>query len=218
MNKDNRIKFFCSICKHRTFDTQKGLLCNLNNKKPTFSDCCSHIEFDKAEYEKSIQQQAEAEDNDKTQSDKSGFNPTLSLICTIYGIYILIYVMGIEKPIITWINISTIILIPMLVGGYYLYLRLNQKPLNALTTKDIQEIIKIEGYYPYKEGDQICFKSDGHPYEITHIAPQFMLQFHFGFDGDYNTALLVAQEVMGYYMIGKIIATCFVMIFNSNML
>lgn len=213
MNTDNRIKDFCSICKHRTLDPQKGLVCGRNNKKPDFSDSCSHIEFDKAEYEKSVRKQYE-----NGTAEKDGYIPKtkwefwlqwggticLTLLGATYGIYMLISVIGIENPIMIWVNVSAIILIPILVGGYYFYLRLKKKPLNALSKKDIQEIIKIEGYYPYKEDDQICFKSDGNTYEIIYDAPKFILLHRYGFEGDYNTALYAASTVMNKRLLGKI--------------
>lgn len=53
---------YCEKCKNRLFSPKKGLVCNLTDEKPTFTDTCPQFEVDeKAEKKLELKEQAKAE-------------------------------------------------------------------------------------------------------------------------------------------------------------
>lgn len=87
---------------------------------------------------------------------------------------------------------------------YYLKYKRKKKVFGELTSSAIEQIIKIEGFYPQKRDGIIYFKSDGNTYEIHHDAPKLTLVYRFVYDGTYNLASGIALEAQDTIMCGKI--------------
>lgn len=87
---------------------------------------------------------------------------------------------------------------------YYLKYKRGKKVFGELTSSAIEQIIKIEGFYPQKKDGIIYFKSDGQTYEIYLDAPKLFLMYRFIYDGTYNIALNAAFEAQDAIICGKI--------------
>lgn len=58
MTREERLKF-CSICKKRQMDMQRGLVCSLTNEYATFDEKCTDFEADETAIAKELTKQRE---------------------------------------------------------------------------------------------------------------------------------------------------------------
>lgn len=204
MTREERIKI-CETCKHCQMNIERGILCGFTNEYADFDDTC-HL------YEPSNKQQAKTHtkqiiDRMKESSDKGlSVDGYIGIIVTYLFCLISMLVGDDAKPssIIPLYLAIGFVLIALICLDYYFKYKRKKKVFGELTSSSIEQVVKIEGYYPYKEEGDIYFKSDGRIYRIIHKAPRFSLLLQGPFDGEYEIALRAATIAMKNTIIGKV--------------
>lgn len=201
MTREERIKV-CETCKHCQMDIERGILCGFTNEYADFDDTC-HL------YEPSNEQQAKTRakqtiDRMKESSDKGlSVDGYIGVIVT-YLFCLISMLVGDDAKPSSIMAIGFVLVALICLDYYYLKYKRKKKIFGELTSSAIEQIIKIEGFYPQKRDGIIYFKSDGNTYEIHHNAPKLSLVYGFVYDGTYNLANGVALEVQDRIMCGKI--------------
>lgn len=205
MTREEYVKI-CETCKHCQKDIEQGILCGLTNKHADFDDTCYL-------YEPSNEQQAKTRakqtiDRMKESSDKGlSVDGYIGVIVTYLFCLISMLVGDDAKPssiIPLYLAIGFVLIALICLDYYYFKYKRKKKVFGELTSSSIEQVVKIEGYYPYKEEGDIYFKSDGRIYRIIHKAPQFSLLLQGPFDGEYEIALRAATIAMKHTIIGKV--------------
>lgn len=208
MTREERIKV-CETCKHCQKDNERGILCGLTNEYADFEDKC-HL------YEPSNKQQAKTRARRiitrmKESSKSSGKGLSVNEYIAIIGTYLFCLISTLvgddAKPssiIPLYLAIGFVLVAFICLDYYYLKYKRKKKIFGELTSSAIEQIIKIEGFYPQKRDGIIYFKSDGQTYEIHHNAPKLSIVYRFVYDGTYNLANGVALEVQNAIICGKI--------------
>ena len=183
-------------------------MCGLTNEYADFEGECNL-------FEPSEQQQEEIRANRVVARMKAMTRIGLSSYPYAFGIGVYFFIVAClgftisedYGPIITCLFLlSTGFVLAMVIGADYYFLRYKRKKkiFGELTSSAIEQIIKIEGFYPYKENGDIYFKSESIIYRIMHEAPKFSLLLQRPFQGYYKIALLAATKVMSNTIVGKI--------------
>lgn len=211
MTREERIKV-CETCKHCQMDIERGILCGFTNEYADFEDKC-HL------YEPSNKQQAKTRTRRiiarmKESPESSGKGLSKQSCCVLVGTYLFCLISMLvgddAKPssiIPLYLAIGFVLIALICLDYYYFKYKRKKKVFGELTSSAIEQIIKIEGFYPQKRDGIIYFKSDGNVYEIHHNAPKLSLVYGFVYDGTCNLAKGVALEVQDRIMCGKISIT-----------
>lgn len=133
MTREERLKF-CSICKKRQMDMQRGLVCSLTNEYATFDEKCTDFEADETAIAKELTKQREyKEELQKTGGVLTGSNwflwiGVLSILNIILGCIVnLQFVFGLAvTQSIQGIAVETGteilgIIISVLISGFYIW-------------------------------------------------------------------------------------------------
>lgn len=201
MTREERIQV-CETCKHCQMNIERGILCGFTNEYADFDDTC-HL------YEPSNKQQAKTRakqiiDRMKESSDKGlSVDGYIGIIVTYLFCLISTLVGDNAKPS-SIMAIGFVLIALICLDYYYFKYKRKKKVFGELTSSSIEQVVKIEGYYPYKEEGDIYFKSDGRIYRIIHKAPRFSLLLQGPFDGEYEIALRAATIAMKNTIIGKV--------------
>ena len=197
MTREERLKF-CSICKHQHMDMKKGIVCSLTNEYADFEENCEKYEpsdeFLKQQRAKTIASRLKGK-----YTENSSIIIT-AIVLTIYLLPIIFEVCKNHPADATFSFISLCFLIIIIAGIYYYFFQYKKQGKGAglITTKDIENVIKIEGFYPQKQdGGWITFKDSGNLFAIDYDAPHFRLCHSIGgVSGDYNIATSAARITM----------------------
>lgn len=202
MTREERVKI-CETCKHCQKDIERGILCGLTNEYADFDDKC-HL------YEPSEKQQVKTRARRiiarmKEPSDNGlSFGECIAVVVTYLFCLISTLVGDEAKSSIVILAVGFMLVALICLDYYYLKYKRKKKIFGELTSSAIEQIIKIEGFYPYKENGDIYFKSESIIYRIMHEAPKFSLLLQRLFQGYYKIALLAATKVMSNTIVGKI--------------
>lgn len=133
MTREERLKF-CSICKKRQMDMQRGLVCSLTNEYATFDEKCTDFEADETAIAKELTKQREyKEELQKTGGVLTGSNwflwiGVLSILNIILGCIVnLQFVFGLAvTQSIQGIAVETGteilgIILSVLISGFYIW-------------------------------------------------------------------------------------------------
>ena len=133
MKREDHLKF-CSICKKRQMDMQRGLVCSLTNEYATFEEKCTDFEADETAIEKELTKQREyKKELQKTGGVLTGSNwflwiGVLSILNIILGFIVnLQFVFGLGvTQMIQGIAVETGteilgIIISILISGFYIW-------------------------------------------------------------------------------------------------
>ncbi|MBS5720683.1 MAG: hypothetical protein KHW57_08480 [Clostridium sp.] len=208
MTREERVKI-CETCKHCQKDIERGILCGLTNEYADFDDKCHLYEPSEKQQVKTRARRIIARMKESSKSSDKGlsFDGYIAIIGTYLFCLISMLVGDDAKssiiiPLCLAIGFMFVALICL--DYYYLKYKRKKKVFGELTSSAIEQIIKIEGFYPYKENGDIYFKSESIIYRIIHKAPQFSLLLQGPFQGYYKIALLAAAKVMNDTIVGKI--------------
>ena len=208
MTRAERVKI-CETCKHCQKDIERGILCGLTNEYADFDDKCHLYEPSEKQLEETRAKRVVA--RMKESSDKgSSFDGYIAVIGTYLFCMINMLVGDDAKSSIIiplCLAIGFVLVALICLDYYYLKYKRKKKVFGELTSSAIEQIIKIEGFYPQKRDGIIYFKSNGQIYEIYHDAPKLSLVHSFRYDGTYNVALGAAVEVQNTIICGKISLT-----------
>lgn len=208
MTREERVKT-CETCKHCQKDIERGILCGLTNEYADFDDKC-HL------YEPSEQQQvktrvrriiARMKESSKSSDKGLSFGECIAVVGTYLFCLISTLVGDEAKSSIVILAVGFMLVALICLDYYYLKYKRKKKIFGELTSSAIEQIIKIEGFYPQNRNGIIYFKSDGQTYEIHHDAPKLSLVYRFIYDGTYNVALGAAFEAQDAIICGKISLT-----------
>ncbi len=208
MTREEQVKI-CETCKHCKKDITRGILCGLTNEYGAFDDLCALYEpSDEHQAEKEAKQFVASLDESAKSSDKGlSIHGYMAIVGT-YLFCLISMLVGDEANlsiiIPLYLALAFVLLALICVDYYYFNYKRKRKVFGELTQSAIEQVIKIEGYYPYKQDGDICFKSEGYLYRIVHQGPQLSLLLQGPFDGEYKIALLAATNVMSHTIIGKI--------------
>ncbi|TCI90576.1 hypothetical protein [Tenacibaculum sp. M341] len=110
MNLTEQLEY-CKICQNRKVDFKTGLVCNLTNQKPNFSNNCSHFIKDEKEAERVLNMKLAAAGNSRAQN--GSLNPQKNInygaFLIVAGLIILLLISLVVGIIITFGGISFIV-------------------------------------------------------------------------------------------------------------
>lgn len=208
MTRDERVKV-CETCKYCQKDIERGILCGLTNGYADFDDKCHLYEPSEIQQVKTRVRRIIARMKESSKSSDKGlsFDGYIAIVGTYLFCLISMLVGDDAKSSIIiplYLAIGFVLVALICLDYYYLKYKRKKKVFGELTSSAIEQIIKIEGFYPYKEEGNIYFKSESRIYRIIHKAPQFSLLLQGPFQGYYKIALLAAVKVMSNTIVGKI--------------
>lgn len=211
MTREERVKI-CETCKHCQKDIERGILCGLTNEYADFDDKCQLYEPSEQQQIKTRARRIIARMKEFSKSSDKGlsFDGYIAIIGTYLFCSISMFVGDNAKSSITiplCLAIGFMLVALICLDYYYLKYKRKKKVFGELTSSAIEQIIKIEGFYPQKRDGIIYFKSDGQAYEIHHDAPKLSLVYRFIYDGTYNVALSAAFKAQDAIICGKISLT-----------
>ena len=211
MTRAERVKI-CETCKHYQKDIERGILCGLTNEYADFDDKCHLYEPSEKQQIKTRARRIIARMKESSKSSDKGlsFDGYIAIIGTYLFCLISMLVGDDAKssiiiPLCLAIGFMLVALICL--DYYYLKYKRKKKIFGELTSSAIEQIIKIEGFYPQKRDGIIYFKSNGQTYEIHHDAPKLSLVYRFIYDVTYNVACGIAIEIQDTIICGKISLT-----------
>ena len=210
MTRAERVKI-CETCKHCQKDIERGFLCGLTNEYADFDDKCHLYEPSEKQLEETRAKRVVARMKAMTRIGLSSYPYAFGIGVYFFIVACLGFTISEDYgPIITCLFLlSTGFVLAMVIGADYYFLRYKRKRkiFGELTSSAIEQIIKIEGFYPQKRDGIIYFKSNGQIYEIYHDAPKLSLVYRFIYDGTYNVACGIAIEIQDTIICGKISLT-----------
>ncbi len=191
---------YCSLCKNRKMDEEKGLVCGLTNNYADFESECK--DFKRDEYEMEIR---------NLQKRKYNSNAIITVLCVIIAIIWIpaIFVM-IDVPssagqmFILLLSVTGTLAALFSVFWVVAVVKFNKKTNGKLTLEKIMDCIRKEGYYPQKQDDEhIVFKIQGLSIDVYYYADTqyFQLQIKYLIN---NEQQMPAVEKAALYTMSRI--------------
>lgn len=178
-------------------DMKRGIVCSLTNEYADFEENC-----EKYEPSDEFLKQQRAKTIASRLKEKYAENSSIIITVIVSTLYLLPIIFEICKnhpADVTFALISLGMLIIIIAGVYYYFFQYKKrgKGSGLITTEDITNAIKIEGFYPQKHDGWITFKDSGNVFAINYDAPNFQLWYGIrDVPGDYSIAQNAAKITM----------------------